>query len=216
MELLNSIFHFFTDKTKGLSYKATLILTTIVLIILIDNTLSFSYYYNTQRKIEQIDGLNKILSDTTLTDLEKDKLQNLRHNLIRRTTWKDRAWKLISEIKFKSENEENLKEPPKSQKEITRSYFWHYISSGWLFLLLALMMPFIGLKDKNTSLGTTLGILVIVEPIFLGIAWIYAKVFSFIPIIFGDPIYNYILNALMCLFSVVMFALIGKLQNKKK
>jgi len=213
LELLNSIFHFFTDKTKGLSHKAILILTSIILVVIIDNTLSFSYYYNTQNKIEQINGLNKILSDSTLSKLEKEKLKSLRNNLIVRSTWKDKTWKLISEIEFKNEKNENSEKPIKKEPEIKRSYFWHFVSSGWIFILIALIMPFIGLRDKNTSLASAIGILLLIIPIFLGIAWVYAKVFSFIPIIFGNPIYNYILNAVVSFLSLMI---LGLFQNKKK
>lgn len=207
MELLNSIFQFFTDKTKGLSHKAILILASILIIVIIDNTLSFSYYYNTQKKIEQIDGLNRILSDTTLTNFEKEKLESLRSKLILRMTWKDKTWKLLSEIEFKSEKKSISGENTDKKPEVQRSYFWHFVSSGWIFIIVALFMPIVGLKDKSTSLGAVIGILTVILPMFFGIAWIYAKIFSYIPVIRGNPIYNYVLNALLCFLTLLIFGL---------
>lgn len=225
MELLNSIFHFFTDKTKKLPHKVILFLLAIVLIAIFDNFLSFTYSYNNGKKIEQIDGINKILNDTSLTKYEKNKLMLLRNNIINHNTWKDKAYDFLTSIEFKNDERINNKKksinskPIKKQteakpsKQKKRDYFRHFISSSWLFIFLMIVFPFIGFFDKKTPFIQAVGIIIIVEPIFYGICWIYAKMFSFIPIIFNEPTYNYILNAILCLLSVLLFSL---LDNKNK
>ena len=212
MDLLNSIFNFFTDKSQKLSRKALLIMGGVILLILIDNTLSFSYYYNTEKRIEQIQGINEIVKDTTLSSEEKNKLKKLRTELIIRKTWKNQTYELLSEIEFKSDSEE-ITENSDIQVQSERSYFWHFVSSGWIFLLVMIVMPFVGLADKNTSIGTVIGILIVIEPLFFGLAWLFAKVFSFIPILSGNPIVNYILNVIL---SFVILFLLTKLSGNKK
>tara|TARA_R110002012_G_scaffold69453_1_gene179829 strand:+ start:1721 stop:2308 length:588 start_codon:yes stop_codon:yes gene_type:complete len=184
----------------------------VILLILTDNTLSFSYYYNTEKRIEQIQGINEIVNDTTLSSEEKNMLKKLRTDLIIRKTWKDQTYKLLSEIEFKSDSEEIIVNSD-VQVQSERSYFWHFVSSGWIFLLVMIVMPFVGLADKNTSIGTAIGILIAIEPLFFGLAWLFAKVFSFIPILFGNSIVNYILNAIL---SFIILFLLTKLSGNKK
>lgn len=216
MELLNSIFNFFTDKSQNLSRKALLIIGGIALLIIIDNTLSFSYYYNTEKRIEQIQGINKIINDTTITKAERLKLKNLRSELIIRNTWKDKTYKLLSEIDFQSESEtEEIIATPSEEPEVNRSYLWHFISSGWVFIFVMIFIPFVGLADKKTSIGNTLGILLFIEPLFLGLAWVFAKGFSFIPVIYGNPIYNYILNFVLSFGVLFLMTKLGSNKTKK-
>jgi len=118
---------------------------------------------------------------------------------------------MISEIEFKSEPNEIAEVPKEIIHE--RSYFWHFVSSGWIFLFAMIIMPFVGLADKKTPLGTTFGILLVIIPMFYGIAWLFAKVFSFIPVLFGNPILNYILNGILSFLILFLFT---KLSSKKK
>ena len=213
MDFLNSIFHFFTDKTRRLSSKAITTIIVVALIILIDNTLSFSYYYNTKNKIEQVSSVNKLLTDTTLTKTEKKKLLNIRRDIIDRKTWKDKTWDFISNMDFRSEN--SLTENPTENEikipiETKKSYLWHFISSSWLIVILMLAFPFVGIFDKKTPFGQAIGILIILEPLLYGMAWILAKLFSFIPIILNNPTLNYILNAILCLGVFALFGIFGK------
>ncbi len=227
MEFLNSVFHFFTDKTKGLSYKALLTILVVTLIILVDNTLSFSYYYNTQNKIEQVSNLNKILADSTLGSNEQNELFQLRKQIIERKTWKDKAWNLMSKMEFnKNEFTPTVTKPELIEKNIVekdiiendivekdfieRSYFWHFISSSWFILIFIIAFPFIGFFDKSSPLPQTIGILLVIEPLLYGIAWIFAKMFSYIPTILGNPIYNYVLNIILCLGIIALTGIFGK------
>ncbi len=212
MEFLNTFFHFFTDKTRRLSSKAIISIIVVALIILIDNTLSFSYYYNTENKIEQVSSINKVLTDSTLNKTEKNQLLKLRQQIINRKTWKDKTWDLVSNMNFSTENTTNENHTvEKVENEITeRSYLWHFISSSWLILILLIAFPFVGIFDKKTPFAQAIGILLILEPFLYGIAWIFAKVFSFIPVILNNPIYNYVLNAILCIGVFALFGIFGK------
>ncbi|WP_027065366.1 hypothetical protein [Maribacter sp. Hel_I_7] len=215
MEFFNSLLHFFTDKSRGLSHKAVLTIFVLVLIVFIDNTLSFSYYYNTSNKIEQISELNKLLKNATLKPSEERKIQNLRSQIIDRKTWKDRSWDFISQMGFSSESENFIEISVEKSKEISqeRSYWWHFGTSSWIWIILILMMPIVFVIDKSNSLVQSIGILLLIEPFLIGLAWIFAKVFSFIPILFGNPNYNYALNAILCFAFFGLFSLFGKKEN---
>ena len=212
MDLLNSLFQFFTDKTKGLSHKAMLVILSVALLVLLDNTFSFSYYFNTKSKIEQVSGINEILSDTTLSNQERSELEKFRHNIIFRSTWKDQAWKFASQIEFNSFANDTtaIKEKASTQE---RSYFWHFVSSGWVFIVFMIVMPFVAFTNKTTKLSSAIGMLIILEPMFYLMAWIFAKILSFIPLLFHDPFYNYVFNFFLS-FSIVL--ILSFTSNKKK
>lgn len=218
MELINSILHFLTDKTKKLPHKVILCLVALIFIVVIDNFLSFTFSYNNSNKIEQIQGINKILSDTTLTKYEKEKLLTLRQNIVNHNTWKDKAYNFLNNFKFneKIEGEKKITIPEiktdDKTKAIERDYYWHFVSSSWIFIFLMVILPFIMFFDKQSSFWQVVGIIIIVEPILYCICWLYGKVFSYIPVIDENPLYNYILNALLCFASLFVFQLF----NKKK
>lgn len=226
MELFNSIFQFFTDNTKKFSHKTILVLFSIFIIIILDNVLSFSYYYNNEKKISQIQSINSIVKDTTINDKERKMLFTLRDKIILHKTWKDNVWDFFTSIEFKNDVKPSLnviekkkdiaiiKEPNK----VERNYYLHFITSSWFFLLVILIVPFVGFSDKNTSFLTALMIILFfVIPLFLFLGWIFAKIFSFIPIILNNPINNYILNFILSFLLIILFGfLISRTNNSKK
>ena len=103
----SSIIHFLTDKTRDLSSKALFIVFGIILLIFLDNTFSFSYYYNTSQKVTQIKEINEGIKDTTLSVSEKKKLIKLRSDIIEHKTLKDKAYDYLTNLNFETSDEEN-------------------------------------------------------------------------------------------------------------
>lgn len=218
MELINSIFVYFTDKTKKFSHKTVIILFSLMLLVVVDNTLSFTYNYNTTNKIDQIQKLNMIVSDTTLANSEIDDLKVLRNDILNHKTWKDQLYNKIVAIDFKSKdgNKPVVKSDiPKMVNE--RNYWYHFISSSWILFIIMVIIPFVGIFDKKTSFGSTIMALIFfIAPIFYGFSWLFAKLFSFIPVISNNPNINYIVNAILHLLSFLLIGFLAKKFDKKK
>lgn len=179
-----------------------------------DNTLSFSYYYNNHNKIEQVSDLNEILINPTLTKVEKEELLALRENIVKRKTWKDMTWDFLSEIEFKNDEKEIIVENTKVDSgTIERSYIWHFISSSWLILLVMIVMPFIALWGQDGDIGFTIGIMLLIEGFLYSLAWVFAKSLSYIPIILGSPVYNYVLNGVICFVAFLAFSLLTNIRK---
>ena len=224
MEFLNSIFNFFTDKTKKFTHKTLLVFASIFGLIFIDNILGFTFFYNNEKKLEQIELTNKILTDSTLNNNEKQKLIKLRTNLIEHTNIKEISWSYLSKIEFKNDEKltktssKKVEEKIKTQNQIQeRNYFWHFVSSGWFFLIIMVLLPIVGITNSKDSATVNFITTIVVIPIFLGISWVFAKIFSFIPIIYSNPINNYLLNGFLCLGIVLISGfLINKNEKNKK
>ncbi|MEW7281079.1 hypothetical protein ABW636_20990 [Aquimarina sp. 2201CG1-2-11] len=223
MDFLNSLFNFFSDRKKQLSHKLTLLIISITVLVLIDNTLSFSYYHNAHNKIEEVNNINKTLTNPTLTGKEKKQLLKLRKNIIHRETWKDKAWNFISHIEFKNDAKEvmvpkfeNKPIPLEESKIIKRSYFWHFISSSWLFIFIMVVMIIAAFIGYDGDLGGTISMLISFGIMLYSIAWVFTKALSTIPIILGNPTFNYFLNGILSLLiSLIVYHLIKNKNTSK-
>lgn len=209
MDFLNSIFNFFSNAKNSISRKAFWAIFIVFAIFFLDNSLSFSFYINNQYKLDQIEKINEIIRDSSFTREDELFLFNLREEIIYRETWKESTENFLSDFEF--EKNENLSTVETSEKpEKNRDYFWHFISSSWLFLLLIIIFPFALFKSTKTNfLNTLLGLLVF-EGILYLFAWLAAKLLSYLPIMFNDPIYNYIFNAIVPYIILVTSYYISK------
>lgn len=194
-----------------------MILFSLIILVIIDNTLSFTYNYNNSRKIEQIEKLNIVVIDTTLSNVEVNDLKKLRTNIINHKTWKDQIYNKLIAIDFRSKDTnttvvKNDTDLPKKE----RNYWIHFVSSSWLFVIVMIITPFIGLFDKKTSFSSSLIAIIFIIPIFYGLSWIFAKAFSFIPVIDNSPSINYILNSILHLLIFLFIGYIIKKTEKKK
>lgn len=212
-ELINTIFIFFTDKTKKLSHKTIMIFFSLILLIFLDNTFSFSYYYNNASKVEQIEKLNNIVLDSTLTVSEIKQLKILRHNIIKHNTWKDQIYNKIISFDFRvNDNNKIIVKNDKRNNIKERNYWIHFISSSWFFCIMMLIIPIAAIFDKkNSSLSLIFAIIFIFEPLLYLFSWFFAKLFSFIPIIDNTPYYNYAINGLL---HIIILLILGFFINK--
>lgn len=192
-------------------------LFSLFVIIFIDNVLSFTFSYNNSNKIDQIEKLNSIVADTTLSSIEIKKLKSLRTNIIEHKTWKDQLYTKLISIDFKSKDGDiPIVKNDKQELKKERSYWIHFLSSSWIFCIIMVIMPFIGLFDKKSPfLPTFIAIVFLIEPIFYGLSWLFAKGFSFIPVIDNNPNLNYILNAVLHLIIILMIGFIITKTEKK-
>lgn len=208
MDLFTTIIKSLTDKTTKLSHKFLMLFALVISVIIIDNTLSFSKNYNNTKKTNQIEKLNNIIKDSTLTKSEIKQLKELRSNIISHKTLKDHIYDKYLSIKFKNEKTNTSKYEADIK---TRNYTVHFITSNWLLLLLMIVMVFVPFFSNEGSFNTMLLGVIFLEFVFFGLAWLCAKILSLLPVIYGNPNLNYILNGLI---SIGIFALLFRYFNK--
>ena len=116
MSYIDNITVFLLDGNKKLSTKATVVLFTILAILLVDNIIGFSYHYNTQRKIEEINNINSIINDS-LTDKEtKSNAIKLRSEIINRKNIISYTLLFIQNTKWTDDEIKNKKDAYFSDK----------------------------------------------------------------------------------------------------
>jgi hypothetical protein len=222
MNFIDSITNFLLNKNNRLSTKAIFIIFIIISFFFIDNYIGFSYYFNNQKKIEQIIELDKIISDSTVDKSTILFAKQLRTDVIKREN-------LINNIYLSFRND-NLINPIKQTKNVTKviaknnspnissikNIFWFYLSSSGIFYLFGILMFFfLILVDFKTSLiqrlGTGFLFLISFSILGLFITWLM----SFIPQILNhDWIFNYLLNMLIQLSIIYLLFIFSKKMNK--
>ena len=212
----STILNFLTDKTRKISTKALAVIMSLVLLIIIDNTFSFSYFHNTSEKVNQLTTISEILKDTTLVKSEKEEFLILRKDILRHRTFKDKIYNYLTNFNFETNEIEQVNKP---KKTIKRNEYIHLLTSAWWILLplglIVILFPFIILTERKQILNTTLGMVFIVGIGYL-VSLLFSKLFSFIPLIDNNPIYNYILNFILSGIILGITTIMGKKVDKMK
>lgn len=200
MSYIDKITDFLLDEKRKLSSKATVLVFVILGVLFIDNILSFSYSYRSDKKIEQVKKLNLVINDVTSDSTTKAFALDLRTETIRRKNIIDYFLSLLSsnaDIKFNnmvSAQIENISEPGP-----IKNNFWFYISAGGIYFLLALLIiPLMFLNDKIPSIFQRIatGISTSISFVLLGMFFIWCD--SFIPLISKSTwFWNYIINLII-------------------
>lgn len=195
------IFQTITDRSIKLSQRVSYLLLIIVVLFFIDNTLSFSYYYNVNQKINNLNEINKLLEKINFSTDETNELKKLRTQILQHVTVKDRVYNCLTDFNFESDTE-NKNEPNNSK----RNNLIHFITSSLGIILFLLLIFINAFKDainkKETWLITITGslFLIALSSVFM---FGLSKVFSFIPLIRDTPTLNYVLNGILSVAIVV-------------
>ncbi|MGA6117437.1 hypothetical protein [Sphingobacterium anhuiense] len=221
MDLVSSIFNFFADNKAKFTHKTLMGICALFIIVIIDNTLSFSTHYNNSRKYEQIEAINRIIRDSTLNKNDYNILKNKRSLLLTHKTWIDKTYDFIFSFEFKKEKQtQQIANPEKGiikTDPVRKRNFWiHYLTSSYSIVLLMIAVLIFGFNNKEPFLKNLAVIILVAEPIMFLFGWLIAKFFSFIPIIADNVNYNYLLNFSLHTVILIFLGLVGRYQNKKQ
>lgn len=189
----HKFFEAITDRSKKLSHRATYFIFIVLTIVVIDNTLSFSYYYNSEKKISQVSELSKIIEKNNLEQKELNELVVIRNNLIHHQTIKDKLFDYLTELNFEATDSVKF-------EKTTRNETFHFLSTNWwiiLILILSFKNAVFDLISKKETLITTLVGMTFIVLTALIVMFGFSKVLSFIPLIAGQPLFNYTVNVVV-------------------
>lgn len=223
MDLINSFFHFFTDNSKRITTKVFLFLSVIFLIWFLNDTLSFTFYYSQEKKLESMERINNLLKDKSLDESEIDYLIRTKKEIITRKPISEllinflasREWMGIAKdfppkVSFPDNGDINLPNPNSSSSNW--NYYLHFISASFPWLILMLTMPFTAYSDKSMSFIKSIGVLLLAEFCFFIIALFFTSILGLVPIFTQIPWLNYLINFLVNI-SLIWYLI--HLANKK-
>lgn len=217
---IDHITEFFFDEDRRLSSKAALVMFIILGVLFVDNYLGFSYNYNTDRKIEQVEKINALIKDTSVDSTTKSFALNIRSEVINRKNSVDYLLSLFrgkSNISIKHQDNIPIDTAKNNDPIISpiKNNFWFNISAGGLYYLLAIIMiPMMLLTDKHTSFSQRLatGIASTISFVLFGLFFIW--ILGLIPQVTRTTwIWNYIINFTIQSTTIWLLVLLG--QKKK-
>ncbi|MFN8415570.1 MAG: hypothetical protein U0U66_04480 [Cytophagaceae bacterium] len=208
---LSHITEFLFDENRRLSSKAAVVVLIILAIFIVDNILGFSYYYSTDKKIEQVQKLNSIINNASTDSITKSFSIKIRSEVIERGNVFTQSLVFLKNFKwYESGADEVINIKPK----ITKSDFWFNITSGGLYYFIAIIiLPIYVFTDKNTSIMQRVGTGILMVAIFYGMGMFFGWLCSFIPQISNTTWgWNYLLNSSIQFLIIVVLGIVG--QNK--
>lgn len=142
-EVIYTFFNPFVHWLTKLKY----LFIIVVLLIFIDSRIGFTYHYFTQRKIEEVADISKIINDPLIDSTTKSILSKQRLSII-------------------SENRNLL---PEIKKHKAEGGFWFFISYSFLHLMCILTCPWllrIGVnqyKSRNQQNSEIIGVILVLS-----------------------------------------------------
>ena len=217
-QTIDKITEFLFDENRRLSSKAAVVVFTIIALLIIDNVLGFSYYYNTDKKVEQIQKLNIIIKDPTLDNTTKTFALHLRSEIIDRQNVLNQIFYFSINFKwfrFKQNPINSSKEIDNTSESIVKNNFWFHITAGGFYYLIAIsMLPGIVFFDKKTSLTQRIATGIFATILFFGLGLFFYWLFNFIPQVSSSTwIWNYLLNLILQFLLIALLIQTAKKKN---
>ncbi len=184
MEFLNTITNYFANGPSRFAKKTLFGIFILIIFLFVDRMFSFSYYYNTSRKISQTMELNKVLESDQLSPTDTRKIHQLQSEILNRKGPFEYVTRSTFEITFS-----NSKDP--------RNSILHFLSSTYFFLGVIATILFLGFKKDRGNLDYIIGLVFIFVPLIFFCAWLVAWMFSYIPLVYS-PWINYMINIILC------------------
>jgi hypothetical protein len=191
MEWPGKVFHYFVDAKNKVSSKIMAAFIVLVIFILFDNTIGFSYYFSSGKKVSQISELNHVIRSTPDSGI-RSKLITLQNNIIERRSLKDKFVNIFYSTHLPTR----------------RLSAMQVIGSAWLIALLLTIVSLGVLFDPDLSLGKRLlGSLFFI--FFTAcLASIYLWLRSLIPPITEGPVAVFSVNLFCQVFFIIVVALL--------
>lgn len=217
---IKALFDFFLDKSKSIGFRLARFISFLAIFLLVDICFNFTYNIYTTHKLSNLESINNLKPIYKNDSLSLAELNKMESRLLNRKHYFDLISYHLSKIDFKSKNVPETKDQINIVKRITnneRSKFWMILSSNFFYVLFFIVLVFFPIfnkdkQDKNTIFGW-FSSLVVMAGIILLITWIAYQ----IPILFNNPIWNYILNFIIHIISLAIISVsIAYATDKRK
>lgn len=151
MIFFDKLIDFVFDERKKISSKAAIIILSLLGILLVDNLVGFSYNYKISNKIEQVQKLNLIISDTKADDATKGSMLKLRDEVVNRKNIMEIFSEYISSF---SSNKTIINKSGNNNVKVnveSRNSAFHLTSSILFYFLAIIMIPMMFFLDRTSS-----------------------------------------------------------------
>lgn|SRR5690554_3194834 len=198
MDFIDKILNYITDSNRRLSSKAAIGILALMSIIVIDNITGFSYYYNKNRQLEQLETIKILLSDSTLTSETRQKLIVLETHVLERKSIIDYSLTFLKNISLT--NSKQSEATKNNNGKIIRNNIWFLMSTSGIYILTTiLVVPVFLFMDKKTPFLKLLASMIVFVIVMFFTSWFNYWLFDkIIPDrLWGNWTWNYIINFIL-------------------
>jgi len=210
------------DKTTSWGFKTALFISVVALIIVSDYYLGFSYNYHLNNKIGQLEKISNLKKKYKTDSLTLIELKKMEQRVVSKKHYSDELSRLFLKDSIKSgtsqiidQNKPDNNKPKTITNKPIRSIFWMAASSNYI---LAIMLPFLIFLPLYSKDGRKANAIVgwFASIIMIGIIGAITTWISYqIPLIWENPIWNYILNFFIHTIFLIGLIKLGNDKNKK-
>ncbi len=181
------------ESKGGLSTKAAIVVLIIFLLVLVDGIFGYSYFYHSNKKIEQVAKINALIQDTTLNPEVRNEAVRLQKELMGTKRLSEELVPFLSNI-----NIGRSLDPVLTKAGNKRSVFWYHATAGGIFFFLALIYIPRVLFGGNVNILTDFATAIFYTALSLAIGFFLSWLFTFIPPIAAKTwFWNYALNLVL-------------------
>ena len=218
-DILKSVFDVVLDKSKSISFKTALFISVIGFVFIVDYCLNFTYNIYITNKLNNLETINRLKIVYQNDSIQTANFKQIETKMLNRRHYLDFLSFHLSKIDFKSKNidfkSKNIDQKNNqttnvkiSHSNIIRSKFWMVLSSNFFLVIIFIVFIFSPIynwdkQNKNTILGWFAS-LIVIAVIILFITWIAYQ----IPILFNNPVWNYILNFIIHIVFITLFSVL--------
>lgn len=188
VDILKHLIELIKDKTTSLGFKTALFFSIIGVIFLADYFIGFSYNYHLNNKFEQLEDIQSMKMIYENDDITLSKIKILEKEIIERKHYTE-----VFSNAFPTESNDNLIKINSNE----RSIYWMILSSNYALIISFIILLYLPLKASIHRTGENLlgwfAMLVIMAFIMAFLTWIA----YLIPLLWGKPYLNYILNTIL-------------------
>lgn len=195
---IKTLFSFLISKDEKIGTKLLFSFFILILILLLNNVFGFSFFYNSEKKIDQLTKINTVLQDSTLEPDFKNKVLQLREDIVNRKN----VFEYFSTLKIRKSTSKSTIEYLDSNKHL----ILNFISSSWYFIFIIIAFVFKSFKERDFDF-IQLIISLFFGLILFGAGLASSYLTNLIPIIYSKAIWiNYIVNVFLVL--IIFYPLI--------
>ncbi|WP_405368576.1 hypothetical protein [Nonlabens sp. Asnod2-A12] len=214
--MIESIRHFFNllfDNSRSWTFRAAAGISIIGFLILTDLVLNFTYNLHTNNKINQLEKIQTIKKEYKTDSLKLQKIILLENIIIDKEHYTEFINRNLSYINIQTDIKNENRNEIILASESPYSLFWMSFSSNYLIAIILPFLIFLPLYNKESRSGKGIlgwfASLIMIGLMTVLITWISYQ----IPLIWNNPVYNYILNFLI--HTIFWFTIIKFSSNKK-
>ena len=216
---IKALFDFFLDKSKSIGFKTSLFISIIGFAFMIDYCFNISYNIYITNKLNNLEIVNRLKNVYENDSIQIQKFKEIEYKVLNRQHYLEFLSFHLSKIDLKSkkidQKNNQTTNVKTSQSSFIRSKFWMVLSSNFFLVLIfpfLLFFPIYNYKqqDKYTILGWFAS-MIILTGIILFITWTA----YLIPVIFGNPIWNYVINFIIHFIFITFLSVLLAISTEK-